>query len=355
MSNRSAKLAAAMFATALVGANLATTTQTRAQAAADNCLSAPKGATPAGSHWYYRIDRATKRQCWYLREENDKASRAAPPQDSPSTPAPSAASAAATPETTKPAPPQPGMNARKSVSDARAEWPTPQGRVEQDPASNIGARTTGATFAPTVPPSPVATAPDADASSSLLSPTSSSLVTSRWPDAAAANSFDNTRTASADPPPSAPSSPGAPSAPATKAKPRTAMPAVALASADSSIEKQSGSMQMLLLVMAGALVLAGITASLVFRFGRALQPRREVRRDRRVIWDTVPAGRTSQTGRSSPSMRPSPSMSPGEDLPMWRTADSPWRAEDTHDPRAPDDPQRRVTELLARLARSAQA
>ena len=53
------------------------------QAAADSCLSAPKGATPSGSHWYYRIDRVTKRQCWYLREESDTAddkfARAAPP------------------------------------------------------------------------------------------------------------------------------------------------------------------------------------------------------------------------------------------------------------------------------------
>ena len=58
------------------------------QAAADSCLSAPKGATPSGSHWYYRIDRVTKRQCWYLREESDTAddkfARAAPPASAPS-------------------------------------------------------------------------------------------------------------------------------------------------------------------------------------------------------------------------------------------------------------------------------
>ena len=42
---------------------------------------------PAGSHWYYRIDRVTKRQCWYLREESDTAddkfARAAPPASAP--------------------------------------------------------------------------------------------------------------------------------------------------------------------------------------------------------------------------------------------------------------------------------
>ena len=34
--------------------------------AADDCLSGPKEQTPQGSHWYYRIDHATKRHCWYL-------------------------------------------------------------------------------------------------------------------------------------------------------------------------------------------------------------------------------------------------------------------------------------------------
>ena len=84
------------------------------------CLSAPQGATPSGSHWYYRIDRVTKRQCWYLREESDtgddKFARAAPPASAP-------ASAAE-----EPAPPQQRTITRKSIADARAEW------VSQQPA-----------------------------------------------------------------------------------------------------------------------------------------------------------------------------------------------------------------------------
>jgi hypothetical protein len=103
-------------------------------------------------------------------------------------------------------------------------------------------------------------------------------------------------------------------------------------------------MQMLLLVMIGALALAGVTASLVFRFGRAQAARPHIRSDRRAIWDQV------DTPRSSPS------MSPDEDTPIWRAnvlRDVP-RDHVPHDPRAPDDPERRVTEMLARLARSAQ-
>src|SRR6476619_4965040 len=101
MSKRSAKFVAALFVSVLAGAHLATVTDLRAQAAsADDCLTAPKGATTAGSHWYYRIDRATKRQCWYLREEGDKSARA--PVDSPATPPAATADAAPQPSVTIP-------------------------------------------------------------------------------------------------------------------------------------------------------------------------------------------------------------------------------------------------------------
>jgi hypothetical protein len=49
-------------------------------------------------------------------------------------------------------------------------------------------------------------------------------------------------------------------------------------------------------------------------------------------------------------------MSPDEGMPVWRAnvpRDVP-RDQIPPDPRAPGDPERRVTEMLARLARSAQ-
>ena len=129
MSKRSAKFVAALFVSVLAGADLATVTDLRAQAAtADDCLTAPKGATSAGSHWYYRIDRATKRQCWYLREEGDKASdkstRATPPVSPPATSA-----AAAEPAEQQP----PRTITRKAISDARAEYISQRSRAEQTP------------------------------------------------------------------------------------------------------------------------------------------------------------------------------------------------------------------------------
>jgi hypothetical protein len=34
--------------------------------AAEECLARPKGAAPAGKHWYYSTNRAMKRKCWFL-------------------------------------------------------------------------------------------------------------------------------------------------------------------------------------------------------------------------------------------------------------------------------------------------
>jgi hypothetical protein len=311
MSNRSAKFVAALFASILAGATLTFVTDIRAQAAADNCLTAPKDKTPAGGHWYYRLERGTKRQCWYLRDENDKSARAAPP-DSSTDDAPVSAAA-------DPAPPPPRPVVRKSVANAHAELTSAQQRVEQEPAAVPEPRTVGMAPAPTFQNSPAANLPDTT--------TPSSTVATRWPDSSGVTSSNTFRTAAAEPPAAAPET--------SQAATQPAPAPVALAAADSSMAKQSASMQMLFLVMAGALALAGITASLIYRFGRARARRPEIRRDRRAIWDSIHSERSS------------PSMLPDEDVPMWRR-------DEPHDPRAPDDPQRRVTEMLSRLARSAQ-
>jgi hypothetical protein len=47
-----------MFVVATAGADRA--------ARAEDCLAGPNAQSPQGRHWYYRIDRATKRKCWYL-------------------------------------------------------------------------------------------------------------------------------------------------------------------------------------------------------------------------------------------------------------------------------------------------
>ena len=115
MSNHSAKFASAIFATILAGTSFAAVPESGAKTA-DNCLSGPKGTTPAGHHWYYRFDRATKRQCWYSRDEREKAGRATPQDLSPpSKTAPPSAAAS------NPVPPLQSPTVSKSVADARAE------------------------------------------------------------------------------------------------------------------------------------------------------------------------------------------------------------------------------------------
>ena len=324
MSNRSAKFVAAIFASILAATSFAAVAEDSVKEngakTADSCLSGPKGPVPAGGHWYYRVDRATKRNCWYIGEEKNKSARAAP-KDSTSSAATSAPDTPppASPVAANPVSPQ-DYNVRKSIADARAEFTAPQARVEDlsEP------QTTGAVPVAGIATSQRAVAPDAA--------TPSSPIVSRWPESSGVSPSDGPRLAAAEPPQSLQT----PSA-QTNTAPQPAVTPVALATADSSQDRQSASMQMLLLTMAGALALAGITASLVFRLGRARMVPLEVRGERRAIWDSV-------------ELR-SPTMFPAEDLPVWRR-DPPRNL--PRDPRAPDDPERRVTEMLARLARSAQ-
>jgi hypothetical protein len=39
----------------------------------DNCLAAPAGKTPPGSHWHYRTDPVKQTKCWYLRSDGEAA------------------------------------------------------------------------------------------------------------------------------------------------------------------------------------------------------------------------------------------------------------------------------------------
>ena len=46
-------------------------------AGADDCLAEPNSPAPAGSHWYYHLDRTTQRKCWYIRATDQPAQPAA--------------------------------------------------------------------------------------------------------------------------------------------------------------------------------------------------------------------------------------------------------------------------------------
>jgi hypothetical protein len=89
-----------------------------ATTSADDCLAAPNSGTPRGGHWYYHIDRATHRKCWYLgtsgeptqqsavRPQSETATAAQPPA-MPAPPAPAAPSVDVAMPTSDSAPPAP--------------------------------------------------------------------------------------------------------------------------------------------------------------------------------------------------------------------------------------------------------
>jgi hypothetical protein len=249
MSNRSAKFASALFAIGLAGACLASVSAGAARAA-EECLAGPKGASPEGSHWFYRIDHATKRHCWYLGQRDKHAQAAA------------RSTRSEKPIAVKKA----ESSTSRSIANARAEL-TASTRLEPRNQDDAGTRTAAQ-------PTPAAETAEAAAAASN---TPGSLVASRWPD------FPPVSVPLSPPPPALAKLAANLSSDAAVASP-TALAAVPLAAADTP--REAGSVVMLLAVMSGALALAGLIASVVFKFGgvrRLLEPRR--RPQRGSIWD----------------------------------------------------------------------
>ncbi|MHB0767355.1 hypothetical protein [Bradyrhizobium sp. 5.13L] len=247
MGNRTAKFVSALVGSIIAGAPLAALSQNAPSAsstanAAAECLTSPKGAAPQGQHWYYRLERSTKRQCWYLRAAADKNGAKA---------AQTAQATSDTPTADAPAPQQ------HTVQDARAEYLAP-------PSSGAAPKT----------PSALAQAPAATPTQHSADQTTDGNApqpAAPWPDVPTASA-----------PPATQPAPAAVAA-AQPAKPSKSLSPVALAAADSTVDKPTGSLQMLLLVIGGALALAGILASVIYRFagGRV----RVHSADRHSYWD----------------------------------------------------------------------
>jgi hypothetical protein len=214
--------------------------------AADNCLSGPKGAAPKGSHWYYRIDHATKRNCWYVRAEGEKPvapqnssiAQVSPPAETPLQPSVANARAEAGP-------------ADIGISNGVVAEPAPSGADSNAPAADSG----------------------------------QSTVASRWLDQTGANAVDTSTPKPAD----------------SGASMNSSTPSVAaspLAAADARSASSPGSVSTLFLVIVGALALAALLAGVIFRFGNAKRnDRQDFSRDQRAPWDSIDV---SATIRSPP-------------------------------------------------------
>jgi hypothetical protein len=77
----------ALAAALLMGVGVAVPTNT---ARANDCLTAPNSPAPQGSHWYYRLDRASQRKCWYVRTAGQAPATLGPATPVHSMPAPTA-------------------------------------------------------------------------------------------------------------------------------------------------------------------------------------------------------------------------------------------------------------------------
>jgi hypothetical protein len=321
--HRTVKFVSAIVLSFIAGVPFATVSRAaapspEAASATDNCLASPKKDAPQGGHWYYRIEHPSNRHCWYRRDEQAASSNA---------------SASAT---AKSPPPDMASAMPGSVANARAELISPQTR--SDPDANI---VTGQV--PAAAAGPVA---DADSLAPAQAQDSSmlrSVVASRWPAQLAANTPAANTPAAAPAPATDNSNAGEPANLVTPQPAAAAAAVVPLTAADVPPAKPSSSTQMLIIAIVGALSVAGLAASAVgfggWRKGRA----RTIEGKRRAIWET-----TSDDG-PRPSPLPAASRPPID--PSKEPIGLPKELRETRHP----DPDDKIAEMLARLARSAQS
>ncbi|HKS18864.1 MAG TPA: hypothetical protein VJS63_06615 [Bradyrhizobium sp.] len=272
MKTTAAKFVSAIFAS-IVASSTLTAAPDNEEKTGDNCLLGPSASTPPGGHWYYRVDRANKRNCWYMRLEKDKVARKPAVEDT-----------ARAEQAVVPAPPKPAP--QRSISDARAELTPPQAPLEQDARMVATQRIPAA-------PADVPRGDNAPRSGAGDSSLLSSAVASRWPDplAVAASPPAPAKVAEAQPQ-------AAPAAP----PPRPA--SVPVPAADAGAPALS--LPMLLTVLVGALSVIAVIGGAIFGRGN----RRSTR------------------------------LSPSAPMPPFDFAEQ---------PRAPDDPRRRIERMMAQI------
>ncbi|MBI3700714.1 MAG: hypothetical protein HY242_09770 [Afipia sp.] len=203
---------------------------------ASECLSGPKGVTPQGKHWYYRIEHPSKRHCWYLGDEGRRTVQetAAAQQAEPSQPQ-------------KPPPKRNSEQLEPAVANARAE-------VTKDVAVPF------TTMPPIAPPS----APDPRPNEWKLA--------ERWPD----NQSQVQVAQAATPlPPPAPAQ--------SRPMQRTVASANAAAPAAASEDDVSDGLRIVLGILTAAIALGAIIGRLILSH---MKPKRRPAQ-RRAIWQSV--------------------------------------------------------------------
>jgi hypothetical protein len=242
MPRRTAKVVSAIFVSVLAGSPF--TMMARGETVtAENCLLNPKGETPPGSHWRYRIDHINKRNCWYLRRESGEVAQALP-QTSPPAPAPVA---------------------KPSFVDARAEL-RPQAAVRDDAA---------VANPPGNPTAGVANTAGNGANPANVWNATAAVAT-RWPESPPPSSAPKMAAATVDPASSA-------TQPAATA-PTVASSAASVADLPASMQPEM--IPTLIAAAIGAVAFAG-AAALIWRRHRGRVRRRKATSARGPIWETT--------------------------------------------------------------------
>lgn len=296
MSNRTAAIAFAAIAGCV--SMISITSSVRAAPAtadsaantADECLSGPKGATPAGAHWYYRVEKGTKRKCWYLGDAGGKTKKTTAEVPTPSV----TAEEDALPPTKITPPAKQEVSKKpiqKSVANARAELTA--GPPNDDPSL------AESTWPPMPGPSANADVRNDNQSAAIQPPAETDNkqgwnVATRWPEpTAAASASDQPAATIPQPAQPAPALTAERLATAAATPAPTPAPAVTTGAASprpqqstAAAETEGMSIRILLSILVGVLALAAILGPLLFKYFRP-KPREDERTygQRRPIWD----------------------------------------------------------------------
>lgn len=291
--------------------------------AAPECLSSPKSTAPAGSHWFYRTDRANKRKCWYLADASTKTVKTAAAK--PSHPAPAKPAAAE-------------KDASPSFGNARAEMETANAAPDDEKLQD--------SVWPAIPDKatvdvPQANAQNADAQQNSADAPRQTAQSAVPQDAPLQQQSIDTTVSSPQPAPAPtpqlkPALSDTSATPSAAAQPAPAQPAAAQATAAVPASDSSTSlMPTLFAALACALGLAAILGSIamkIFDRRRAVRIPVDARIRRRDIWSGIATEPMPQAYSAMPKPK---------DLDVVASSD----------PQGLDDPNREVEQLLAKASR----
>jgi hypothetical protein len=259
-------IAPTVFIVHLVVIGIAGLVGSAAQAA--GCLGAPDARSAKGQHWFYRIDRASHRKCWYQRAHDaQRAARPPAPRHEVAEAVP-AAEPAARPTAFAQAPTWPNIVPASDRLDVISDfpWPNPADPTRAADRGDVGVSIAAKQAGPMPPAVPMHKAPDARLSNAT--------------DGTGRNPMRVATVASAAPA-------GSAVAPAPESDTFTPF--------------------RMLLLFIGIVIVPGIVLSLIFRFGASTWKKTSANEDDRKTWrDSVTHNwaPSNLDAAEAPSVRP---------------------------------------------------